>query len=92
MKPPSPSTVSLILGILTIVAALVGHYLSRRGKQDEVRQQQVAQASSEKTTAFDQQVELTKQYKADNTELRQQVRDIRAEWEARWDRQMARCR
>ena len=92
MTPPSPSTVSLILGLFTVAAAFAGHYLSRRGKQDEVRQQQVAQAFEERNTAFEQVSALADRYKGDadrERELRQKDNDA---WEARWSRQMDRCR
>lgn len=92
MSPPSPSTVSLILGLFTVAAAFAGHYLSRRGKRDEIRQSQVAQAFEERNTAFEQVSALADRYKGDadrERELRQKDNDV---WEARWSRQMDRCR
>jgi hypothetical protein len=92
MTPPSPSTVSLILGLFTVAAAFAGHYLSRRGKRDEIRQQQVAQAFEERNTAFEQVSALADRYKGDadrERDLRQRDNDA---WEARWSRQMDRCR
>lgn len=92
MGPPSPSTVSLILGLIMALSAFVGHYLSRRGKRDETQQQQIAQAIQERTTAFDQVAALADRYKGDAD----YQRDLRAKenegWEKRWERQMNRCR
>jgi vacuolar-type H+-ATPase subunit I/STV1 len=84
--------VSLILGLFTVAAAFAGHYLSRRGKRDEIRQQQVAQAFEERNTAFEQVSALADRYKGDadrERDLRQRDNDA---WEARWSRQMDRCR
>jgi hypothetical protein len=92
MTPPSPSTVSLILGLFTVAAAFAGHYLSRRGKRDEIRQQQVAQAFEERNTAFEQVSALADRYKSDADYQRDMRAKDRDEWESRWARQMDRCR
>lgn len=87
MQPPSPSTVTLILGVLGVAAAFAGHVLTRRGKRDEIRQQQVAQAFEERNTAFEQVSSMADRYKGDADYQRQLREQDRLNHEAELQRE-----
>ena len=91
-----PQITTVVVGISSAVAAVVAAVLVRRGQQEDSRNRAAAEAAKNRIEVHDSQFKqladlnaiLTKAYQDKVAELAQ----VRAEWEARWSRQMERCR
>ena len=86
----NPGAASLILGILTVLGTVVGYYLVRRSKRDEIREQQVAHAFQERNTAFEQVSVIADRYKTDADYQRALREQDRLEHEAELGRERER--
>jgi hypothetical protein len=98
-EPTAQAWINTGLAVLTVASIFVGQWLARRGKKDETSQQQAAQRIAERSEAFDQleslaAARLTELNYKDTliATLRGELISTRQEWEARWSRQMERCR
>lgn len=84
--------VAPLLGMLGVFGTWLSIVLTRRGKREDVKLQRADQA-------FDHMRELAETRSADLARVTgerdagwAEVERVRSIWEARWDRQMARCR
>lgn len=75
---PDASPASVIIGIVSSLVLLIGYILTQRGKKGDQAQEAIK-------SQFDRML-------TENRYLAEQLAATRKEWEARWDRQMVRCR
>lgn len=82
---PTLAIVSVSLTAIGLGATFLATILTRKGKRED-------QKLSERQTAYEELYQLNEARGAEIVRLNAAILAIRDEWEARWDRQMARCR
>lgn len=82
---PTLAIVSVSLTAIGLGATFLATILTRKGKRED-------QKLSERQTAYEELYQLNEARGAEIVRLNAAILAIRDEWEARWDRQMVRCR